>query len=64
MNSFWNENTDCKEYPKLEKDIDTDICIIGGGITGISIAYQLLNKGWHLKNKKSGTKDGAVFSFL
>ena len=43
MNCFWNENTDCKENPKLEKDIDTDICIIGGGITGISIAYQLLN---------------------
>lgn len=48
MNSFWNENTDCKEYPKLEKDIDTDICIIGGGITGISIAYQLLNKGFDI----------------
>lgn len=28
-------------YPKLETDLVCDICIVGGGITGISLAYYL-----------------------
>jgi len=30
---------------KLEEDIEADVCIIGGGITGISIAYELSKQG-------------------
>lgn len=30
-----------EKYNKVEKNIETDICIIGGGITGISTAYYL-----------------------
>ena len=30
-----------EKYPKLEKDMDIDVLIIGGGITGISTLYQL-----------------------
>ena len=30
-----------ENYKTLKKDIETDICIIGGGITGLSIAYYL-----------------------
>lgn len=32
-------------YPKLMSKISCDICIIGGGITGISLAYILARKG-------------------
>ena len=29
---------------KLNKDIECDVLIIGGGITGLTIAYHLMNK--------------------
>jgi len=32
-----------KKYPKLEEDAETDILIIGGGITGLSTFYELKN---------------------
>ncbi len=39
--SIWKDTIKEKNYPKLSKDINTDILIIGGGITGISTLYQL-----------------------
>ncbi|MCI9844873.1 NAD(P)/FAD-dependent oxidoreductase [Flavobacterium pectinovorum] len=32
-------------YPSIDSDIDTEILIIGGGITGALIAYRLINEG-------------------
>ena len=43
MNSYWIERTNIKEYPKLENDIEADVCIVGAGIVGVTLAY-LLNK--------------------
>lgn len=34
-----------KSYPLLDQDIEVDVAIIGGGITGITAADQLLNQG-------------------
>lgn len=41
--SIWRENFPKNSCPKLEKDINVDVLIIGGGITGISTAYHLIN---------------------
>lgn len=42
MKSYWIDSKKEKdEYKSLKEDIETDICIIGGGITGVSIAYYL-----------------------
>lgn len=41
MNSFWINNFKSKSYPTLDKDLNVDVCIIGGGITGISCGYYL-----------------------
>ena len=42
MKSYWIDSKKEKEsYKTLNKDIETDICIIGGGITGVSVAYYL-----------------------
>lgn len=38
--SIWKD-IDKVSYPKLDKDLDVDILIIGGGITGISSLYHL-----------------------
>ena len=32
-------------YPELSKDIEVDVAIIGGGITGITAALHLINAG-------------------
>ena len=39
--SIWLDGITRKKFPKLDKDIDCDILIIGGGITGVSTAYFL-----------------------
>ena len=42
MGSLWIENTkNSKQYPKLEKDIETEVCIIGAGLFGLTTAYYL-----------------------
>lgn len=42
MKSYWEIfRKKFKQYPKIIKDINTDVCIIGGGLTGLSVAYYL-----------------------
>lgn len=45
MDSFWIENFETETYPKLEENLNVDVCIIGGGLTGISCGYYLSNAG-------------------
>ena len=33
------------KFSKLNRDLETDVCIIGSGISGISIAYELVTRG-------------------
>ncbi len=40
--SIW-QNYKMTSYPRLEQDIEVDILIIGGGLTGINTLYQLKN---------------------
>ena len=39
--SIWKDNVRKKKYFKVSKNIDADVLIIGGGITGISTLYHL-----------------------
>jgi glycine/D-amino acid oxidase-like deaminating enzyme/nitrite reductase/ring-hydroxylating ferredoxin subunit len=43
--SYWIASTNKTDYPSLKEDIDVDVVIIGGGITGISCAYMLIKEG-------------------
>lgn len=45
MKSLWQSNINMPTFPTLEKDIKTDVLIIGGGIAGILTAYFLHQKG-------------------
>ena len=40
-NVLWQQDNFNKKYLKLTQDIDADILIIGGGITGVSTFYNL-----------------------
>lgn len=41
MISLWSDTTELPSFPKLDRDINTDVLIIGGGITGILCAKLL-----------------------
>ena len=43
--SFWEETVIRKQYPILKSDIICDTLIVGGGISGITLAYLLSKEG-------------------
>lgn len=43
--SFWISTNSPLKYQKLESDIETDVLIIGGGISGLTTAYCLIKSG-------------------
>lgn len=43
--STWMQYADIPVYPPLGDDIEADICIVGAGIAGLSIAYELAKAG-------------------
>lgn len=42
--SFWRERP-IQSFPALDKDLSTEVCVIGGGIAGISTAFMLARRG-------------------
>lgn len=43
--SLWRATTDLPAFPRLAEDIDTDVAVVGAGITGITTAYLLAKQG-------------------
>jgi len=43
--SYWIDNTKLKNFDTLNEDLECDVCVIGGGITGVSTAYKLAKQG-------------------
>ena len=43
--SLWNDYKDSLKCKTLSTNINVDVLIIGGGMTGVSTAYQLINSG-------------------
>lgn len=45
--NFWHASTDkVNYYPQLETDIETDVCIVGAGMSGALIANSLAKEGF------------------
>lgn len=50
LTTVWLERDDLisstsTTYPKLEQNASTDVLVVGGGIAGLHIAYELLQSG-------------------
>ena len=43
--SIWMDTTPATTYSPLERDTEVDVCVIGGGITGITTAVLLRRRG-------------------
>lgn len=46
--SYWQKTAKHKMEPSLQTDTKTDIVIIGGGLSGVGLAYQLKDSGHHV----------------
>jgi len=45
LNSIWTNDCKLPEFPRLEKDLKTNVLIVGGGMAGILCAYWLQREG-------------------
>ena len=43
--SYWLSSTDATAYPALQADTEADVAVIGGGIAGLSTAWELTRAG-------------------
>ena len=43
--SIWMDTADVPEYPALIENTETDVCVIGAGIAGMTTAYMLAREG-------------------
>lgn len=43
--SYWMTTCQLPRFPQLASDIDVDVCVVGGGMTGITAAYLLKKAG-------------------
>ena len=46
--SIWQGTFPVPQFPPLEADIKTDVCVVGAGIAGLSTAYMLAKAGKHV----------------
>lgn len=43
---FWlGPHTEQPLYPQLKEDVSCDVCVVGGGIAGLTTAYLLTKEG-------------------
>ena len=60
--SIWQKDLSKKVYKSISSDLECDILIIGGGMTGISTCYNLINKNKKIIMIDSGKFIGGVTS--
>jgi len=48
---FWIDSIPPLSFETLDKPMQTDVLVIGGGISGLSTAFQLVKKGKQMKKK-------------
>src|SRR6267142_4813784 len=42
---YWIDSAPIKRFPRLQKNLDVDVLVVGAGVTGITAAYLLKKAG-------------------
>jgi glycine/D-amino acid oxidase-like deaminating enzyme/nitrite reductase/ring-hydroxylating ferredoxin subunit len=42
---YWSDSASVPDFPKIDRDLDADVAVVGGGITGLTTAYLLMRAG-------------------
>ena len=48
QNSYWTSSITLPSFQSLRQNLEVDVCVIGGGITGLSTAYYLTKNGYNV----------------
>jgi glycine/D-amino acid oxidase-like deaminating enzyme/nitrite reductase/ring-hydroxylating ferredoxin subunit len=52
---FWRKSVELPSFPKLEEDLNVDVAVVGGGITGLTTAYLLAKSGANVAVIEAGS---------
>ena len=44
--SWYAQRADAFERPQLTFDLDVDVCVVGGGLAGLTVAREVARRGW------------------
>ncbi len=60
LNSWYEASVERVDYPQLQSDRNVDVCVIGGGFTGLSTALDLAKGGVNVLLIEAGRVGGAA----
>lgn len=46
--TIWGQQRLTAQYPRLTSSTSADVCVVGGGIAGVAVAYELARNGVHV----------------
>lgn len=56
--SYWMSSTDVTRFAPLTGDVTVDVAVIGGGISGLSAAWELAASGRSVTRSRERPRDG------
>lgn len=60
----WQQSTQRVQHPALSQNLETDVCVVGAGITGLTTAYRLAVAGTYALEFAVVSSDASCLAHL